>query len=223
LKLPGFLLLLWALSLNPVTVTAEVLFHDDFEEGLSDKWIESGFPSIKKKTRYDIFKEKDGNQSLRAVSEKSYSGRGVFINYAPQRYPILEWRWKIENIIEKGDVRTKDGDDHAAKVYVIFDGSSLFNPFDRRALAYIWATRLPEGEIVPNSHEPESVKMIALRSGKKHIMVWRAEKVNIYKDYRKAFKEEPGNVKGIVFVVDTDNTKERAVSYFDDLLIRSAE
>lgn len=211
------------LFFSPFPVLAEILFQDDFENGISARWVEKGFPSIKKKTIYDLFLEKNGNRCIRAISDRSHSGKGTFLNYDPHKYPILEWRWRVENIIEKGDVKRKEGDDHAAKVYIIFDGPSFWNPFDKRVLVYFWATKLSKGEIVSNTYEPEIERMIALQSGGQNVGEWKTEQVNIYKDYKRAFDEEPHDVEGIAFVADTDNTKEKVISYFDDIVIRTVE
>ena len=210
-------------SLSPSLVWSGVLFEDDFEKGISNRWVDKGFLSIRNKTRYDLFEEENGNRCLRAISEKSYSGKGIFLYYDPKIYPILEWKWKIENIIEKGDVRRKEGDDHAAKIYIVFDGPSYWNPFDKRVLVYFWANKLPKGEMVPNAYAPETEMMIALQSSEQNVGEWKMEHVNIYEDYKKAFDEEPYDVEGIAFVADTDNTKEKVISYFDDIVIRTVE
>ncbi len=221
MKLFAFFFL--TLLLSPSLLMAEVLLKEDFEKGISDRWVERGFPSIRNKTRYELFVEENGNRCIRAISNNSYSGKGIFISFNAKKYPILEWRWKIENIIEKGDARKKEGDDHAAKIYVIFPGRSSWNPLDKRLLIYFWASRVPRGEIIPNAFEPEIARMIAIQSGREHVGEWKTENVNIYEDYKRAFGEEPAEVEEIAFVVDTDNTGESVVSYFDDLVIRTAE
>lgn len=35
-----------------------------------------------------------------------------------KEYPIVAWRWKVENVVAKGDVTKKAGDDYAARLYI---------------------------------------------------------------------------------------------------------
>ena len=215
------LFLILTISTSPFDARAETFFKDNFENGISGRWEDEGFLFIKNKTVYELYEEENGNKCIRATSDNSFSGKGIFIGYDPKRYPILEWRWKIENIIERGDARNREGDDYAAKIYVIFGGKSYINPLDKRILVYFWANKLLKGEIISNAYEPRIEKMIALQSGSKNVGIWKSERVNIYEDYKKAFGEEPENVEGISFVTDTDNTKERAVSYYDDIVVKT--
>ena len=38
----------------------------------------------------------------------------------PREYPIVRWRWKVENVLNKSDVSRKDGDDYPARLYITF-------------------------------------------------------------------------------------------------------
>ena len=40
----------------------------------------------------------------------------------------------------------------------------------------------------------------------------------MYEDYRLAFGEEPPAISGVAIMSDTDNTKERAVAYYGDIV-----
>ena len=166
------------------------------------------------------------------MSEASASGLTKAVTIDPREYPIVRWRWKIENILDKSDVSRKDGDDYPARLYITFAyepdkvslgkklkykaGRALFGDIPIGALNYIWDSKSPVGTVVDNAFT-SFAKMIIVESGDRRIGTWVDEERNVYEDYRSAFGEEPPAINGIAIMTDTDNTKERAVAYYGDI------
>lgn len=184
---------------------------DDFESGLKKEWEMKEF---KGQTKYEVVQE-DGNNVLRAASNASASGLIYQFEYDPMDYPVISWRWKIENIYKKGDAFKKSGDDYPARIYIIFP--HWFTPMTR-SINYIWANTLPKGSFIPNAYYSRAI-MIAVQSGDENIGKWINERRNIYEDYKMVFGEEPSKVGGIAIMTDSDNTRESAVSYYDNIEI----
>ena len=46
---------------------------------------------------------------VKAVAEASASGLTREIKINPKEYPIIQWRWKVTNILKKGDGYRKEG------------------------------------------------------------------------------------------------------------------
>ena len=198
-----------------------LLFHEDFESGLSNRWVERGFPSIERKNRFSIAVESNGNHYLEVVSDRSTSGKGVRFEFDPDRCSTVSWRWKISHVIAGADLHRKAGDDSAAKLYVVFDGPSRWNPFDKRLIVYVWDNRLPPGTVLPNAWQPATARMVVLESGATRAGTWVHERVDLAGDFRRAFPgERPRAVEALAFMADTDNTGERVTAGFDDLEIR---
>ncbi|RMD82982.1 MAG: DUF3047 domain-containing protein [Candidatus Dadabacteria bacterium] len=198
-----------------------VLLHEDFEAGLPSRWVERGFPSIERKNRFSIGVEPSGNHYLEVRSDRSTSGKGVRLKFDPRRCPVVSWRWKISRVIASADLYRKDGDDSAAKLYILFGGPSRWNPFDKRLIVYVWDNRLPPGTILPNAWEPEKARMVVLESGTARAGAWVPERVDLARDYRRAFGgEELRPVEALAFMADTDNTGEQVTAGFDDLEVR---
>ena len=170
---------------------------------------------------------------IKATSRASASGLARAIEIDTRELPILEWRWKIESLIEKGDVTSKSGDDFPARIYVAFDVSpSTLSFFERvvyealrlwygeapplGAINYIWEKRTPVGTIVPNAFT-KRVQMIVVESGPEKVGKWVDERRDLAADYRKAFGEEPPKVKGVAVMTDTDGTEEAAVAWYGDI------
>ncbi len=202
-----------------------------------DSWKPLTFHKIDEHTEYSLV-EDDGTVVVKAVSRGSSSGLTREVTIDPTLYPIVEWRWKIENVLQKGDVTTKAGDDYPARLYITFAyDESKIDLLDQAqyelakllhgkypptgAITYIWESRSPIGTIVPNPYT-DRARMIVIESGADKIGQWVAESRNLYEDYQKAFGDDPPPVSGVAVMTDTDNTGESAVAYYGDIVFRKA-
>lgn len=189
------------------------------------------FKKIERHTQYDVIKDQ-AISVVRAVSEAGASGLTKAVTIDPREYPIVRWRWKIENVLNKSDVSRKEGDDYPARLYITFAyepdrvsfgkklkykaGQALFGDIPIAALNYIWDSKSPVGTVVDNAFT-SFAKMIVVESGARRIGSWIEEERNVYQDYLSAFAEEPPAINGIAIMTDTDNTKERAVAFYGDI------
>ena len=197
-------------ALTSISQNKEIII-DDYKSGLSSKWEGKSFSG---ETRYSVTTE-DNIRCIRAVSNASASALIYKIKYYPREYPFLSWEWKVSNVLKKGNAHKKEGDDYAARVYVIFP-SILF--WKTKAINYIWASTLPEGTAVPNPFTAND-KMIAVESGEKNVGKWVPEERNVFEDYKKLFGEEPPKAGGIAIMTDTDNTGESATAWYGTIRI----
>ncbi len=204
-----FLPALLALSAAPALAEPRTLLVDDFEAGLRPGWKERSFEGH---TLYEVVPEGD-NRVLRAESRGTASGLIYEVSFDPGEYPILAWRWKVENLVEASDPTRKAGDDYPARVYVVFP--HWFFP-KTRSLNYIWATDFPVDRPIPNSFVSNAV-MIAVRSGPGDVGRWVEERRDIVADFRAAFGSDPPRAGAIAVMTDTDQTGTRAVAYYDDI------
>lgn len=207
----------------------EILLFEDFK-GLG-QWEPFTFPKIKEHSRYTIVEP----HLLRAESQASASAIRYKEQFNVYDYPRVEWRWKVENIYQQGDAKSKQGDDYPLRVYIVFKydpekagfrknlkyntAKALYGEYPpHSSLNYIWANQEHEEEILPNTYADEA-QMILVQKGAANVNVWQVEHVNIVEDYRRAFGEDPPEIASIVIMNDSDNTKEQAVSYVDYLKI----
>lgn len=192
-------------------IAEEAIVIDSFENGLKPQWERKAF---KGETRYSVVTE--GNDHvLKAESSATASALIFKHKYNLKDFPMLSWKWKVDNTINKGDETKKAGDDYAARVYVIFP--HFLSPLTK-SINYIWANKLPKGQHVPNPFYSKAV-MVAVESGNENIGKWIPECRNVYEDYKALFGEEPPLAGGIAIMTDTDNTGESAIAYFDDIWI----
>jgi hypothetical protein len=204
-------------------------------EALPAGWEPLTFKKIPAHTQYALVKSGD-QVVVKATSHESSSGITRAITIDPKEYPIVQWRWKVENILKSGDVTKKSGDDYPARLYITFEYDSNKVGFFEKvkyeaakllhgqyppigAINYIWESKSPIGIMVANPYT-DRVKMIVIESGETRLKEWIAEEQNVYEDYKKAFGEEPPKISGVAIMTDTDNTKESAVAYFGDIVFK---
>lgn len=192
---------------------AEPRLIDDFKSTLRPEWEVKEFAGV---TTYAPAIE-DNVPCLKASAEGTASGLFYKIKYDPQQQPILTWKWKIDNIVEKGDARTKAGDDYAARIYVVFPSIFFWNT---KALNYVWANQLPKNVAVPNSYTANAM-MIAVESGSTNTGKWLEYRRNIFQDYQQHFGSEPGMVGAIAIMTDTDTTGSKASACYGPIYIDS--
>jgi hypothetical protein len=197
--------LLLLLLITPSALASDILL-DDYEQGIRKNWKEKSFKGA---TDYEVVQE-DGQRCIRATSDASASALYYEIDFDSRDYPFLAWRWKVNNIVAKGDELKKEGDDYAARVYVVFP-SALF--WRTKAINYIWANKLALGQAVPNSFTSNAC-MIAVQSGQTHVGQWLEEKRNLVEDYRKCFGEDTPKAGAVAIMTDTDNTGEKAIAWY---------
>ncbi len=198
-----------------------------------ENWKPLTFPKIKRHTNYTLIREGDA-VVVKAVSEASSSGLTRDITIDPKEYPVLQWRWKVGNLLTTSDVTRKDGDDYPARLYITFAyDSSKVSFFEKTkyeaarllygqypplgALNYIWDTKAAKGTIVPNPYTSRAM-MIVVESGAADVNRWITEERNVYEDYKAAFGEEPPMISGVAIMTDTDNTGEAATAFYGDIV-----
>jgi hypothetical protein len=168
------------------------------------------------KTSYSIVIDGD-NRVLKAESNGAASGLFKEVQLDPRKFPVLRWSWKIEGTIPKGNGRTKEGDDYAARVYVVFPRTFFWRT---RAINYIWANQIQKGESLPNAFTSNAM-MVAVESGDEKAGTWVTEERNLYEDYRRLFGQEPPPIGAVALMTDTDNTGGDAIAYYGDITLEA--
>ena len=237
------LLLVLCMLLPVVVLAQDVVEVGSFSKSTSDAVLPTGWEPLYfsrdvRKSEYSLV-EDNGVLVVRAESKASASAMFYPLKIDLNKTPIVQWRWKIDNLLKKGDATRKDGDDYPARLYIIFDyDASRLSWFEKleyetyylingrypplAALNYLWANKLPVDSLVPNIYS-ERVQMLVVRSGDGEIGEWVMQERNIYEDYLTAFGEQPPVISGIAIMTDTDNTGEQATAYYGDIRLLSVE
>ncbi|MDQ3186066.1 MAG: DUF3047 domain-containing protein [Pseudomonadota bacterium] len=181
-----------------------------FSRGDLSSWQSKVFTG---KTRYSL-ENTDGRTVLRADSSAAASGLYREISVELGKTPILNWTWKVSNVLAGADERTRAGDDYAARVYVVFSGGLMF--WRTRAINYVWSNKQVIDSSWPNAFTGNA-RMIAVESGSSRIGQWVSERRDVRADYRRLFGEEPGRVDAVAIMTDSDNTGTTARAWYGDI------
>ncbi|MGH8163746.1 MAG: DUF3047 domain-containing protein [Rhodanobacteraceae bacterium] len=180
---------------------------------------------------------RDGSDSVLRIDADAATGAITHPLDLPAA-TTLSWRWKVDHAVANADLRRKEGDDFAARVYVFFDLPESALSFGERlkltlarsvlgidppraALCYVWDNRHPIGTIAPNVYYA-GVRMIVLRSGDVDAGRWQMQHRDLAADFRAAFGRAAPRITGVAVASDTDNTRGHAVAWFGDLVFAPA-
>ncbi|VWX57698.1 conserved hypothetical protein [Burkholderiales bacterium 8X] len=203
-------------------------------------WRFSSLPN-KTPTRFDVV-EVGGERVLKVEAADSY-GNLVHATRVPlDRAPSLSWRWKVGEFVRDADLRTREGDDGAAKLCVFFDLPAERLPFVERtklalarkttgenvpseALCYVWDAKVARGTTLVNAFT-QRMRMIVVESGPATAAGgWLAERRDLLADYRLAFGDEAQgampDVVAVAISADADNTHGHGLAYFSDLRLQA--
>ena len=180
-----------------------------------DGWDAQTFRK-KTPTQYALVKD-SGTQVLRADCKASASGfisRGE-IDLA--KTPVLEWRWKVDQVYPGLNEREKSGDDFPARVYVVRDGG--WAVWRTRSLVYAWASHEPAGNDWPNPYTGQA-HMVALQSGAAKAGRWITEKRDLRADFKRYFDLDLDTLDGIALMSDCDDAGGETRAWFGDIQTR---
>jgi len=189
----------------------EVITIGDFSAGRLKGWQVKKF---KDESLYHLT-EVSGMQVLRAHSHASASGLFKKVRIDLEKYPFLNWRWRIENRLTGLDEQKKTGDDYGARIYVVVSGGLKF--WNTRTLNYVWADTSPAGHVWPNAFAGKNAMMLALRSRRDAVATWYTEKRNIYQDFKQVFGKSVRYIDAIALMTDTDNSGGLVTAYYGDI------
>jgi hypothetical protein len=169
---------------------------------------------LKEKEGVPVFKleEEGDSQVLHLVSESSSFGFVKQVDLNIKEYPYLNFKWKIKELPRNGDFRKKETDDQAAQIYVVFGKFKL----TAEIVGYLWENKAPK-LITGTSPSWGKARLIVLESGLEKIDRWVQEKRNVYEDYKALFDKDPPKANVISRYINSQHTKSRAESYFDEI------
>lgn len=211
LRLPLMVPMLLALAASAKADTLPVAL---FSAGDLSGWESHSFRG---ETRYKIVR-RDGTRVLKAESNASASGLVKRLRVDLRRTPYLNWRWKVDDVLDGVDEQAKSGDDFAARIYLIVSGGWLF--WNTSAIDYVWANQQPVGSAWPNPFTDKAM-MFAVRSGADQTGRWMWEKRDVREDFRRAFGREVEAIDAVALMTDTDNSGGHARAYYGDIFFSS--
>ena len=164
-------------------------------------------------TNYKLITQ-DKTTILRATSQNSASGLVKKQRIDLKKTPFLNWEWKVNKSLYRLSETFKEGDDFAARIYIVVDGGVFF--WKTIALNYVWSSSQKINTLWDNPFT-SNAKMIAIESGDEFKNQWRTEKRNVRQDMIKAYGTDYRFIDAIAIMTDTDNSGQSAIAYYGDI------
>ena len=193
-------------SLRPDLQTILDLRFNDLS-GRLPGWEEKIF---KPKTFYEVRLDADGEGMLSARSANASSALYCRMDVPIGLAPVLVWRWKapvFPSNKKTMDLASKEDNDFAGRVYVIFKSRSMFSA---DVIEYVWDDRFPEGTISASPWS-EHIKVVVVQSGVPDTDGWIIERRDVIRDYTAFFGKPPKrNIAALAIMSDSDNTQSQS-------------
>ena len=164
-------------------------------------------------TIYSIGSNENGN-FLKAIADNAASGLGKKTKINLNKTPFINITWKIEKDLPGIKENTKKGHDFAARVFVIKKTGAT--PLSNRAINYVFSSNNKIGVSSPSPYTKKSIDKV-LASTKENLNEWITVKANVKEDFKKFHNLDVNQLDGLAIMVDTDNSKMKAISYFQNI------
>ena len=219
-------------SAQPIPPFSRAALGDEVPPG----WTHQRLPKVERANLFSIV-EDGARRVLQVQSAQSSSSWVHRLDLDAGQRPWLHWQWKVSRALAGSDLRSKDGDDFAARLYVFFDlpperlslgdrlklaaaralsGSEL----PAAALCYAWGHAQPVGASGPNPYT-DRVRMVILDSQDAQAGRWRSHARDLRRDWAEAFGGAMPRVGGVAVGADTDNTGSAVTTWFGDLRLEA--
>ena len=169
------------------------------------------------KTVYSIGSNDNGN-FLKAIADNAASGLGKQIKIDLNKTPFINITWKIEKDLKGLKENTKKGHDYAARVFA--SKKTGATPLSNRAINYVFSSNSGVGENRPSPYTKKSIDNV-LASTKDNLNEWVTVKSNVKKDFKKFHNLDVNELDGLAVMADTDNSKMKSISYFQNIYFSS--
>lgn len=195
--------------------TSKTVFVSDFANRQLQDWQQKSFVG---NTQYTVVT----NASRIAIKANTHANASALyqkISIDLNQTPFLNWSWRVNNVYSIDNQQIKNGDDFAARIYVIVKYGWL--PWQTRALNYVWSNN---SNLSQKTYKyfwlnpfTANAAMIPVQNGEQGLGEWHSYKVDIQKDFYNIFGQRIITIDGVAIMADSDNAGGSAVSYFGDI------
>ncbi len=167
----------------------------------------------KNKTIYTLESNEKGN-FLKAIADNAGSGLGKEVKIDLNKTPVINITWKIEKDLSGIKENTKKGHDFAARVFAIKKTGAT--PLSNRAINYVFSSNNKIGLNWSSPYTKKSIDKV-LSTTKENLDEWVTVKANVKEDFKKYHNLEINELDGLAIMSDTDNSKMKAVAYYQNI------
>ncbi len=165
------------------------------------------------KTIYTVGNNENGN-FLKADAKNAASGLGKEIKIDLNNTPFINITWKVQKDLPGIIENSKKGHDFAGRVFVIKKTGAT--ALSNRAINYVFSSNGKIGENWPSPYTKKSIDNV-LSTTTDSLDEWVTVKANVKNDFKKFHDLDVNELDGIAIMTDTDNSKMRAITYYQNI------
>ena len=169
------------------------------------------------KTKYTIGFNENGN-FLKAIADNAASGLGKEIKINLNKTPFINITWKVEKDLSGIIENSKKGHDFAARVFVVKKTGKT--ALSNRAVNYVFSSNNSINESWRSPYTKKSIDFV-LSTTKDNLNKWVTVKANVKDHFKKLHNLEVNELNGVAIMTDTDNSKLKAISYYQNIYFSS--
>lgn len=142
----------------------------------------------------------------------------------------IDFSWKIDGLPDGANLSEAGRGDAAVRILLSFDGDrSKWSARNHRlsemsrlltgeelpyaTLMYVWSNQDALDTVLVNPRT-DRIRKVVVESGPAQIGRWREYRRDIRADFVRAFGEEPGTLRAVALMTDTDNTRSRLQAWY---------
>jgi hypothetical protein len=160
-------------------------------------------------------REANGNKYLEATDEGESVILGRELEWNLDKYPIVSFRVRVNEIPQGADERYDDKVDSAAGIYFTVD-KSMFGLIPK-SVKYVWSSTLPVGSATIRDGIGRPWQVV-FGSGREGLGEWHTYYFDLEQAYRDTFGEDPPSKPlGIGVLSDANSMGGKAYADYDDI------
>ena len=206
--------LIFTIFFFQISFSSETLKVFEFSE---EEFKKLEVRKIKKKTTYTLGSNDKGN-FLKAEAQGVASGLGKELKINLNKTPFINITWKVEEDLSGIEENSKKGHDYAARVFVIKKTGAT--ALSNRAINYVFSSNKNIGDNWPSPFTKKSIDYV-LSTTKENKNEWVTVKANVKEDFKTLHGLDVNELNGVAIMTDTDNSKFKAISYYQNIYFSS--
>ena len=172
---------------------------------------------VKGETKWSLGSNGNGN-FIRAEAEGVGSGLGKEVSINLNKTPFINITWKVEKDLSGIIENSKKGHDFAARVFVVKKTGKT--ALSNRAVNYVFSSNNSINESWRSPYTKKSIDYV-LSTTKDNLNKWVTVKANVKDHFKKLHNLEVNELNGVAIMTDTDNSKLKAISYYQNIYFSS--
>lgn len=147
----------------------------------------------------------------------------------------IAFSWRVDGLPDDARLGEAGRDDAPVRILLSFDGDrSKWTGLNHRmsemsrlltgeelpyaTLMYVWANHDAPETVIVNART-DRIRKVVVESGEQQVGHWRDYQRDIRADFVRAFGEEPGPLRAVAIMTDTDNTQSSLRAWYGRMIL----